>query len=1122
MRNKKGTLLKSIIALVLCVAMLMGTTYAWFTDSVESGLNTIAAGNLDVELYHSNAAVQNEKVDASTELFMDLNGKDILWEPGVVSYENLRVVNEGDLALAYQLALNTANENYIVDPATGAQYGLSQVLQVGVVEGGITATDRDSVVASVAAANWTTLTNFLRSGSLLPEGAGESEKTWGVVIYWKPGVNDNFWNLNNGKTLNVGDALTIDLGVNLIATQEINELDNFGNEYDANAKAEFFAGFQGGSAGAAVTADDAGLTTAEVAMAGGDVSAVIPAGVQVAAGTNSLALSVALKESSEANIQLSASEEMRPLDVHIEGVAQGNAVPMLITLKHYLTTGINTGALRLYHVENGTPVAMTQVAAPANHNEFSYDPATGDVTLALASFSEVTVIADTNNPWNGETETPYSGTGTEADPYLIASADQLAYFRTQVDKGNTFEGKYVKLSNNIYLSGKNFDPIGWGYDYDGYTPDGKTFNGTFDGNHNFIFDLKQNGWDLGYSYSMAGGGLFASVVDATIKNLKISGADIRMECIDMGVLVGYSQGNCTYENIDIYNSKVANYQRATGGVVGEVTCRRDDTGKPVREENIHTFKNVNVHSDVVVGSLWGDFDAPCGGVVGGRWDDDNTTKVKMEKVTVRCRMDVYNDITSAYQWHAYRRSGMLIGNTDLPAGENRLAQAPFLECNNVDVYYGDWVNYTYCQFTNHNPKYPWVRTQAGENCDAFSNPRWGVPNDMKGNRVTNMNHVHQNGDECGVSRPFAQLYGGGQGVYGQHSHPGVTIKDYRYSLTYMNDGKVLSIKYVTEGEGAIKPLDHDDQAEKIVIEWANKELGAGNFAFVGWMNAGSTVVSEIKADNTKDYVVYPYFNKPYTARFVDQQGNVIAWCFFHSDDLNKLDAALEEATNALPTPGKDFELTWEVRVGNNNPVAYAKNNFKNYTQDVTIYPVYKYTGNLKLTPVDEDKDGTIEYYKVEAVDTLDEVTTIPGNVNGVPVKLVEKLYKNDDNWDFGSGVKTIIIEEGVEELAHNSLGYTKDLGVVYLPSTIKKLNKNSFSRNTGDDKKVLKIVYNGTGEDFKKVMNNSTESTGFLSADLWYGGLQKGTTVECTDGVYTLTKAGGVMSKGTWTFTPKA
>ena len=133
MKSKKSALLKSLIALLLCLNMLVGTTFAWFTDSVSTGINTIAAGNLDVELYHTNAAAKDEKVDATTDLFLDLQGEDILWEPGVVSYENLRVVNEGDLALAYQMSIATANENHIVDPS-GAIYGLSQILKVGVVD----------------------------------------------------------------------------------------------------------------------------------------------------------------------------------------------------------------------------------------------------------------------------------------------------------------------------------------------------------------------------------------------------------------------------------------------------------------------------------------------------------------------------------------------------------------------------------------------------------------------------------------------------------------------------------------------------------------------------------------------------------------------------------------------------------------------------------------------------------------------------------------------------------------------------------------------------------------------------------------------------------------------------
>lgn len=55
MTNSKSTkraLMSSILAMLVCVAMLVGSTFAWFTDSVTSGRNQIVAGNLDVELYH--------------------------------------------------------------------------------------------------------------------------------------------------------------------------------------------------------------------------------------------------------------------------------------------------------------------------------------------------------------------------------------------------------------------------------------------------------------------------------------------------------------------------------------------------------------------------------------------------------------------------------------------------------------------------------------------------------------------------------------------------------------------------------------------------------------------------------------------------------------------------------------------------------------------------------------------------------------------------------------------------------------------------------------------------------------------------------------------------------------
>ena len=123
----RNALFTSIISLLLCVSMLVGTTFAWFTDSVVSGTNVIASGNLDVALYHSNKADKGEAVTSETILFDDVK----LWEPGAVAYENFVIANEGTLALKYQMTLNALNATETSEGKT-----LSDVLQVAVVKGG--------------------------------------------------------------------------------------------------------------------------------------------------------------------------------------------------------------------------------------------------------------------------------------------------------------------------------------------------------------------------------------------------------------------------------------------------------------------------------------------------------------------------------------------------------------------------------------------------------------------------------------------------------------------------------------------------------------------------------------------------------------------------------------------------------------------------------------------------------------------------------------------------------------------------------------------------------------------------------------------------------------------------
>ena len=217
-RSTKRALLMSALSLLLCVSMLVGTTYAWFTDEVVSGMNTIQAGNLDVELL-----ADGKEVKAETKLFADAT----LWEPGVVVYENLQVVNKGTLALKYRMNLNFGNEN------TLNGHKLSEVLKVAVIDKIAAGADRAEILAAAKAAeNFGTLADFVVTGEL---EAGKSSTEQAVVIFWEPNANevDNLYNANNGKTPSVGEALFIEFGVNLQATQKMSESDSFGTDYDA-------------------------------------------------------------------------------------------------------------------------------------------------------------------------------------------------------------------------------------------------------------------------------------------------------------------------------------------------------------------------------------------------------------------------------------------------------------------------------------------------------------------------------------------------------------------------------------------------------------------------------------------------------------------------------------------------------------------------------------------------------------------------------------------------------------------------------------------------------------------------------------------------------------------------
>ena len=365
--------------------------------------------------------------------------------------------------------------------------------------------------------------------------------------------------------------------------------------------------------------------------------------------------------------------------------------------------------------------------------------------------------------WDGTIDTSwYNEQDTE---FTLTTAEQFAGLTELVDGGNTFEGKTIKLEKGMDLYKEDasgnpicFDPIG------SYRNNNE-FKGTFDGQGYTISNLNQNTWalDNGYYYEDLGMGLFGKLRDATIKNLNIDGAEISGESGMCGVVAAASYGESTFENIKVSNSNCADYQYYAGGIVGWAS-------------GTQKFIGCEVDSSNNIAAQWGDFNNCIGGVIGGA---GSSADIIMKDCIVACRIDAYNDVTSAYEWYSYRNAGMLIGNT----GNTKVvegityADAPQLTCENVTVVYDEWANYHYCEFGAMG--YPYVRCEAGVSNAVYSNPRYGHPTDANGNEVVDDNHVHNDGEDHDLLIVFDQLYGGSSGdrycTYGTATHDGVTV-----------------------------------------------------------------------------------------------------------------------------------------------------------------------------------------------------------------------------------------------------------------------------------------------------------------------------------------------------------
>ena len=207
MKNLKKLIVMSVLSLSICFVMLLGTTYAWMTDSVQSGKNVIQAGNLDAKLYHTNANVGTyTEVTTETKLFVDASGKSVKWEPGVFVYETFMVKNAGDLDMFYNLKLEAAANTYNAK-------NLSKVLCAKVVEEPTEINDE-----------LTDRSQLLKYFTIYPQAqalAKDGEKPVTVVIFWPMGETDKDYNIAPVE----GDdsPLKVELKASLVACQQTEE-----------------------------------------------------------------------------------------------------------------------------------------------------------------------------------------------------------------------------------------------------------------------------------------------------------------------------------------------------------------------------------------------------------------------------------------------------------------------------------------------------------------------------------------------------------------------------------------------------------------------------------------------------------------------------------------------------------------------------------------------------------------------------------------------------------------------------------------------------------------------------------------------------------------------------------
>ncbi len=500
MTNRKSTkraLLGSVMAMVLCLAMLVGATFAWFTDTASTGVNKIQAGNLDVVLEMQNADGKWVSAEGKTLDFVkaaDAKGEAILWEPGC-TYElpALRIHNNGNLALKYKVAitgingsakLNEAIEWTIGDVAMGAEQHLA---------------------------------------------AGESSAFT---------IKGHMWESAGNEYMNE----SIDgIAITVVATQDTVESDSFDKDYDADAEYPVVAVGDVNTDGDTVLKDKEEDHTIQV---------TVPAGA-LDEGVQSLKLEV-VKSATPAGVKVASTESSQSYEVTMKDQS-GNAVSTNGTLMTVeMNVGKNRTALKLYHdgekmtKDNGT---LTDAA-----DHYVYDAATGYVTMKVSHFSPFTAVF-ARDYWTDHAADGYATPVDTADKVVtVASAEELALFAKEVtDDGKNYSGYTLNLANDVDLGEYLWKPINGYNRLSGIVVNG---NGHTIRNMKVRGCTNSRVYGAGFIGDINGAVTVKDIAFDGADVFFVNYAKPQFAGNVGGVVLGYTYGTTLFENVSVTNSSI--------------------------------------------------------------------------------------------------------------------------------------------------------------------------------------------------------------------------------------------------------------------------------------------------------------------------------------------------------------------------------------------------------------------------------------------------------------------------------------------------------------------------------------------------------------------------------------